>query len=41
MARLRDLLSGVEYHELQRAAHLAHYELPDRINPLLVRFLTT
>lgn len=40
MSRLRDLLTDVEYHELQEAGHLAHYEFPDRINPLLVRFLT-
>lgn len=40
MARLRDLLTGVEYHEIEGAGHLAHYEFPDRINPVLIRFLT-
>lgn len=40
MGRLRDLLPGVEYHEVEAAGHLAHYELPDRVNPILIRFLT-
>ena len=40
MRRLRDLYPQIEYHEIERAGHLAHYEFPDRINPLLVRFLT-
>jgi pimeloyl-ACP methyl ester carboxylesterase len=39
--RLRDLLPGMEYHELEGAGHLAHYEFPDRINPPLTRFLTS
>ena len=40
MRRLRDLLPDIEYHELEGAAHLAHYEFPDRINPILIDFLT-
>ncbi len=40
MRRLRDLYPQIEYHEIERAGHLAHYEFPDRVNPLLVRFLT-
>jgi pimeloyl-ACP methyl ester carboxylesterase len=40
MSRLRDLLPDIEYHELEEASHLAHYEYPDRINPILIRFLT-
>ena len=40
MRRLRDLLPGIEYHQLEGAGHLAHYEFPDRINPPLIRFLT-
>ncbi len=40
MDRLRQLLPDLEYHEIEGAGHLAHYELADRINPLLVRFLT-
>jgi len=41
MDRLRDLLPGIEYHELEGAGHLAHYEFPDRVNPPLIRFLTS
>lgn len=40
MSRLRDLLPSIEYHELEGAGHLAHYEFPDRVNPVLIRFLT-
>jgi pimeloyl-ACP methyl ester carboxylesterase len=40
MKRLRELNPRIEYHEIEGAGHLAHYEFPDRINPLLIRFLT-
>lgn len=40
MTRLRDLLAGIKYHEIEGAGHLAHYESPDQVNPLLIRFLT-
>jgi pimeloyl-ACP methyl ester carboxylesterase len=40
MRRLRDLLPGIEYHEIEGAGHLAHYEFPGRINPPLIQFLT-
>ena len=40
MNRLRDLLPDIDYHEIEGASHLAHYEFPDRINPILIRFLT-
>ncbi len=40
MRRLRDLLPSIEYHEIDGAGHLAHYEYPERINPILIRFLT-
>jgi pimeloyl-ACP methyl ester carboxylesterase len=39
MNRLRVLIPEIEYHEIENAAHLAHYEFPERINPILVRFL--
>jgi pimeloyl-ACP methyl ester carboxylesterase len=39
MTRLRGLLPALEFHEIEGAGHLAHYEVPDRVNPLLVRFL--
>ncbi|MEZ5157211.1 MAG: alpha/beta hydrolase [Candidatus Nanopelagicales bacterium] len=40
MRRLRDLIPDIEYHELEGAGHLAHYEYPERVNPILIRFLT-
>jgi len=39
MSRLRELLPDIEYHEIEGAGHLAHYEFPDQMNPLLTRFL--
>ena len=40
MTRLHDLLPDTEYHQIEGAGHLAHYEFADRINPLLIRFLS-
>lgn len=40
MKRLRNLIPEIEYHELRNAGHLAHYEFPNDINPILIRFLT-
>ena len=39
MNRLRDLLPDIEYHEIEGASHLAHYEFPERVNPILIGFL--
>lgn len=41
LSRLRVLLPDIEYHEIEGAGHLAHYELPGQMNPLLIRFLAT
>ena len=40
MSRLRKLFPDIEYQEIEGASHLAHYEYPERINPILIRFLT-
>jgi pimeloyl-ACP methyl ester carboxylesterase len=40
MRRLRDLLPDIEYHQIDGASHLAHYEYPERVNPILTEFLT-
>ena len=40
MRRLRDLIPDIEYHQIDRASHLAHYEYPERVTPILVEFLT-
>lgn len=39
MDRLRTLLPQIEYHDIEGAGHLAHYESPDQVTPLLTRFL--
>ncbi len=39
LSRLRELLPDIEYHEIEGAGHLAHYEFPDQMNHLLTRFL--
>lgn len=36
---LRELVPGIEYHEFEGAGHLAHYEIADQMNRLLIRFL--
>lgn len=38
MNRLRKSLPAIEYHELENAGHLAHYEFPERVNPVLLDF---
>ena len=40
MSRLRDLLPDIEYHQIEGAGHLGHYEFADQIDPLLIRFLS-
>lgn len=41
IGRLRELLPDIEYQEIDGAGHLAHYEFPDQINPILTRFLAS
>jgi len=36
---LREVMQEVEFFPIDRAGHIPHYECPDRINPILVRFL--
>ncbi len=38
MSKLRELIPTIEYHEFENAAHLVHYEFPERINPVLINF---
>ena len=37
--RMRSVIPGIEYHEIDRAGHVAHYERPEKMNPLLLDFL--
>ncbi|MDN4476416.1 alpha/beta hydrolase [Demequina sp. SYSU T00192] len=39
MRRLREFLPDLEYREIEGVGHLAHYELPDVVTPILARFL--
>ncbi|NCD09872.1 MAG: alpha/beta hydrolase [Negativicutes bacterium] len=39
--RLRNLLPQAKYVELPNASHLAHYEFPEKINPILINFFQT
>ena len=39
MKRLRELIPSIEYHKLTDVGHLAHYERPEEINPILIEFL--
>ncbi len=38
MSRLRELIPAIKYYEIENTGHLAHYEFPERINPILINF---
>ena len=38
--RVRAALPNAEFHAIDGAGHIPHYEQPDLINPLLIKFLT-
>ena len=38
MGRLRELIPAIKYYEIENARHLAHYEFPEKINPILTNF---
>ena len=37
--RLRKIIPSIEYHEIEGAGHVAHYERSEEVNPILVEFL--
>lgn len=39
MARLRTIMPDIQYHQIAGAAHLAHYEFSELVNPILRDFL--
>ncbi len=39
IANIRKAVPGLEYHEIEGGGHLVHYESPEKVNPVLVRFL--
>jgi len=38
--RMRHVLPGIEYREIEGAGHLAHYEKPEILNPILTAFFS-
>jgi pimeloyl-ACP methyl ester carboxylesterase len=38
MEKLRRAIPNIEYHEIKQASHLAHYEFPEEINKILIKF---
>ncbi|MGV8146547.1 MAG: alpha/beta fold hydrolase [Alkaliphilus sp.] len=38
MKRLRDLTPVMQYYQIKEASHFVHYEMPEEINPILLRF---
>ena len=37
--RLREVIPGIEYHEIDGVGHIAHYERSEEVNRILVKFL--
>jgi pimeloyl-ACP methyl ester carboxylesterase len=37
--KVRALLPQAEFHAIEEAGHVPHYECPETVNPLLVEFL--
>ncbi|GAA0742305.1 alpha/beta hydrolase [Clostridium oceanicum] len=40
MDRLRKLIPNMKFKLIRNASHLVHYEFPDKINPIIIDFLT-
>lgn len=38
--RVKEQIPGIEFHAIDEAAHIPHYERPEVVNPLLTEFLT-
>ena len=41
MKRLCELIPNIQYHQIKNASHLAHYEIPEEMNLLLIDFFKT
>jgi pimeloyl-ACP methyl ester carboxylesterase len=39
IALLRKTIPELEFHSVEKAGHLAHYERPEEVNPILIEFL--
>jgi len=38
---IKELIPNLEYHTIEQAGHLPHYEQADRVNPLIDKFINT
>ncbi len=38
-AKVIELIPDIEFHPIDNASHIPHYECPDTVNPLLIEFL--
>ncbi len=38
--KVRAISPRAEFHVIDDAAHMPHYELPETVNPIIIRFLT-
>jgi pimeloyl-ACP methyl ester carboxylesterase len=38
--RVRELMPNIEFHAIEKAAHIPHYERPEVVSPLLLDFLS-
>jgi pimeloyl-ACP methyl ester carboxylesterase len=36
---LREAIPGIEFHAIEDSGHIPHFEKPEMVNPLLLRFL--
>jgi pimeloyl-ACP methyl ester carboxylesterase len=36
---IRELVPQAEFHALESCGHIPHYEKPDQVNPILLKFL--
>jgi len=41
MVIIRQAIPDVEFHAIEDAGHISHFERPDIVNPILVEFITT
>ena len=37
--RMREVIPGIEYHKIEGAGHIVHYEHSEKVNPILIEFL--
>jgi pimeloyl-ACP methyl ester carboxylesterase len=38
--KVREMIPKIEFHIIEKAAHVPHYEHPEQVNPILIEFLS-